>query len=369
MSYWKNYYSKLTNSTYWKDPVWSKVIGGIILGSGGMLLGGIILLWKEISIKNVLVSVIHFGQTTNNISNAVIVICASVFAVLILVIWRKNFLFSAAKAELDAIKTGLEQREDEQRNTEDSNDKEQQLPLITVYATVFFWERLSSAFPGHRGLQWYDAKTAVLRLARVLESPLTFTADKQDSYVISSKRIVGDPIWWYRGSASSPIWAFKTLSKTKCLVNNYIEIEINRIAVYYTGNYDDESFIYIEAKAEKPSGVRPITTEEIKSQSEYFGYASEEYGLFGQRSITIEEYHDGATIINGKPIDINAELRLRYLTNYNLIISSKQSKYNSRKFDEGSKPLLNGSLIGNNTAEEFIDFAKNFHKPFDDPFS
>lgn len=375
MNFWKDHYSKLTNSTYWKDPVWSKLISNALWWLCVALLGGIALWWSRISIEEIFVIVIRFGQTTNSVSNAVIVVSASLFIVLAFVIWRKNRLFNTTKAELDrttteldATKAELEKQEDAQNDSEDSNDEEKNLPIINDYATVFFWQRLSSAFPGQRGLQWYDAQTAVSRLSIVLRSPLRFKAIEQDHYVISSKRIVGDPIWWFRGVASSPIWMFQVLSKTKCLINNYIELEINRIAVYYTGSYDDESFIYIEAKAENPSGVRLFTTEEIQSQREYSGYASEEYGLFEQTPIRIEEYQDGATIINGEPVDVNAELRLRYLTNYNLIITTKQSKYNSHKFDEDSKSLLNGILMGNNTAEEFIDFAKNFHKPFDDSF-
>jgi len=56
------------------------------------------------------------------------------------------------------------------------------------------------------------------------------------------------------------------------------------------------------------------------------------------------------------------ELRVRYLSKYNLIIAAADSPYNSKKFDAISKEYLNGILNGTHTLEELVDKAKMLRK-------
>lgn len=53
----------------------------------------------------------------------------------------------------------------------------------------------------------------------------------------------------------------------------------------------------------------------------YGYYFFEEYGLWEDKMLTRQEYDDGATVINEKPVSISgAELRLRYITPFNFIL-------------------------------------------------
>jgi len=60
--------------------------------------------------------------------------------------------------------------------------------------TVLFSQRTASAFPGVRGLQWFDDPEEVLRrLTILLRDPLGFRVGTASSY----------PIWWWRGLSNS----------------------------------------------------------------------------------------------------------------------------------------------------------------------
>ena len=112
----------------------------------------------------------------------------------------------------------------------------------------------------------------------------------------------------------------------------------------------------------KQIGLYNNSEQEIKENIKHFGYSWEEYGLikyyyFWKKPIKREHYDDGATIIRGKVVNTeNAELRVRYLSNYNLIISSKGSPYNCMLFDNESKKYFDGILNGEIEFDEFFDF-------------
>ena len=59
-----------------------------------------------------------------------------------------------------------------------------------------------------------------------------------------------------------------------------------------------------------------------------------------------------------------SKLRERYLSNYNFIITSKQSPFNSQKFDRESYNYFNAILKGEKTADEFIEILKLYERNF-----
>ena len=60
----------------------------------------------------------------------------------------------------------------------------------------------------------------------------------------------------------------------------------------------------------------------------------------------------------------DSEHRTRFLTPYNLIISSQKSSFNCPQFD-GSDDFFNKLLRKEITIEEFNDYMKRFPKPMD----
>jgi hypothetical protein len=239
---------------------------------------------------------------------------------------------------------------------DNENIQKSELPKISKISTVFFNHRVSSAFPAIRGLEWFlDPEIAVERLCILLQSPLRFEYTEV-------REARADPIWWFRGNGALFIDNFKSLTKTKCLMDIY-ELEIEKIAAYRADSYYRD-LVYIEVKGEKQTGAYNITEKEIKNNIEYFGYSSEEFGLFGTIPIKREEYDDGAAVINGKVTETlgKTQLRKRYLSKYNFIIAAADSPYNSPKFEDYSKEYLDGILKGTHTLEDLIEISKELRK-------
>jgi hypothetical protein len=67
--------------------------------------------------------------------------------------------------------------------------------------------------------------------------------------------------------------------------------------------------------------------------------------VFQNRFVTRAEYDDGAAVIDGKPRRIHGvQLRVRYLTPYNLVIAPHESPINNSKFESHFEELMNGIL-------------------------
>lgn len=222
---------------------------------------------------------------------------------------------------------------------------------MTIHSTAFFSQRLAQAFPGQRGLKWYEPQEAIKRFERLFKQPLKFQN--------GTHGCVGDPVWWFRGGTAMYIEKFKKLGKKKILLD-IDELSLNRIAVYISSSYY-KSFVYIETKGEKQTGLYNIDESGIKRHIDTFGYSYEEFGLLnGKTEISRQKYDDGATVQKGKVINFSdAELRVRYLSNYNFIVCAKQSPYNSRKFCRETKDMFNEILKGNMKAEDFFEYLEN----------
>lgn len=220
--------------------------------------------------------------------------------------------------------------------------------------TTFFDYRLRSAFPGVRGLKIFeDPKECVDRLEIMLRAPLNHSG-------------LGTPIWFFRGNSCLDIPTFQRLSNTKCVLG-YDEYEIEKIGVYIAQSYYRD-FIYIQTKPDQPTGVYPRIDYYQTSFYKNYGYYSEEYGLFGNKYITRQEYDDGATVIDGKVIASNGnfQLRVRYLTPYNFVLCAKFHPFNSPEGDAVTGYFLNEILRGNCTLDDFIEVSLKLPKNIND---
>ena len=245
------------------------------------------------------------------------------------------------------------------KKSNDKHPKDKELPRATEHSTSLFYQRMASAFPGVREITWFDnPKIAVQRLMILLREPLKFGSGSHDCEP--------DPFWWFRGGSALFIEKFKKTGRRKVLMN-IDQLKIKRIAAYHGDSYYKD-FVYVEVEAEKQTGLYNIKQEDVQRHIDNFGYSWEEYGLIKnwlgwKTPIRREDYDDGATVIRRKvKDDINAELRVRYISKYNFIIAAKGSPYNSHKFSRDSKLYLDGILKGEIKEEDFFNFLKGFQK-------
>lgn len=216
-------------------------------------------------------------------------------------------------------------------------------------STSFFNYRLGKAFPGVRGLQWFNNPVeCVERLSILLKKPLRHTHLA--------------PIWWFRGSSCNSIEDFQVISNDKIILDSK-ECKIRRVATFNSNDYY-RSFLYVEFHPEEQIGIYPkLTTSQIKESLSIFGYASEEYAVFQNNIIKRTEYDDGAAIINNKIVDIDkAEIRIRYLTPYNIIICAQFNPFNSSEGDKLTEKYLIGILNENKTLENLIEESRYLPK-------
>lgn len=73
-----------------------------------------------------------------------------------------------------------------------------------------------------------------------------------------------------------------------------------------------------------------------------------------KRCVTREEYDDGAIVRNGKPYDIEAQLKVRYLTPYNFLIAPQASPINNKQADNIIEGILAGILRGEASLQDLI---------------
>jgi hypothetical protein len=187
------------------------------------------------------------------------------------------------------------------------------VPRLREQPTVFFAKRIAQAFPGVRGIQWFEDKGAIkTRLEKLFAKPLKF-AD-------------ASPIWWWRGHSCMHIEEFEYQTNGVFLMDFY-ELLVSRVAAVVPRSYN-RSFVYVELAAMEPTGLYPGTAERIaevkEGKSDPFPYYWEEYSLVdGQYLVTRGELDDGAAMIGGELQDIRGrnEVRSRYLTPFNFVIA------------------------------------------------
>lgn len=215
-------------------------------------------------------------------------------------------------------------------------------------STTFFSDRFSSAFPGIRGVTWFENQNeAIQRLSKLLEPPLVFELKDGTSR--------HHPVWWWR-FGNNHIESFEVLSKDTILLDCY-ELKIDKIAAVNAGSYY-QCFIYLQAKAMEPIGLYEHDKESIESAVDQIGYSTEEYAIMNNTHlVTRAEYDDAAAFRNGELIqsDGNSKSRVRYITPYNILIAAHGSPINNSNFDLTLKQKMNGILRGESTLEELIE--------------
>lgn len=227
-------------------------------------------------------------------------------------------------------------------NKEKQSLSEQHAPESS---TVFFYDRFASSFPGVRNIQWFDTKEAIKRLSLFFREPLRFK--KEQGYMT--------PIWYWRGG-NYHINKYSVLNRKTILID-HMELCIRKIAAVNQGSYY-QSFIYIEADAMKPTGLYPRTESEIKASKDYFGYVTEEYGLYKNKHfVSRAEYDDNSAVIKGKVTELNndVELRERFITPYNIIIAPHGSPINNNAFDKVLVKHMNEILENKDRLEALAD--------------
>lgn len=215
---------------------------------------------------------------------------------------------------------------------------------LTKPAIVEFSDRFSVAFPGLRGVAWFDdIPTIAKRLRALLRPPLQ------------------DLAWWWRGSGCLQIRRFEYIEDSHFLMDIY-ELNVRRIAAVNQGDYY-RKFVYVETDADQPTGL--YSGEYTDKLIENNGYANEEYGLVDEKFlIHREEYDDGATIIDGEPVDVadRVQLRVRYITPYNFIIAPQQAPINNRDFEDGLEAYLNDLLRGKSVFDDMCNVIRRLPK-------
>ncbi len=186
---------KVIKDKYWGDPVWSKVISAGIITVLGSIITTLYLLGKalinKISFKEAFSSLLSFLKGATLINNLIILI-STVF----IVVTIAAFIIKFVKDIRQKRKSNL------------TEPVKEELPLVPFEPSVFFAYRLAGAFPGQRGLVWYnDPKVIVERLSILFQKPIKFKSDERDGFS-------SHPIWWFRETKSMFIEQFEKLSKT-----------------------------------------------------------------------------------------------------------------------------------------------------------
>ena len=222
---------------------------------------------------------------------------------------------------------------------ETSKPSESKRPSLRgLHSTALFAKRFANAFPGVRGIQWFEDKDEVaMRLMALLAEPLQF----EDA----------SPIWWSRGSANLHISTFSA-DDPIYLLNDH-EMRIARVAAVNPGSYK-YNFVYVLVDPLEPVGIYDTTAQriaEVESGDSAFPYFWEEYGVVDKTHlISRAELDDGSAMIEGKlqTISDRAEFRGRYVTPYNFVIAATGSPLLNSDYDRRLEDHLNAMLKGEN---------------------
>jgi hypothetical protein len=106
------------------------------------------------------------------------------------------------------------------------------------------------------------------------------------------------------------------------------------------------------------TGLYDWPAEDLARCVHDLGYVSEEYGVYkGKHLVTRAEYDDNAARIDGKLVrfENDLELRVRYITPYNMIIAPHESPINNNEFDDELESWLNRLLVEPSTFDDFFE--------------
>lgn len=228
---------------------------------------------------------------------------------------------------------------------ETSRAPEDQRPSLRgMHSTALFAKRFANAFPGVRGIQWFEGVDELaMRLNALLAEPLQF----EDA----------TPIWWSRGSANLHISTFS--AGDPIFLMNDDEMRIARVAAVNPGSYK-YNFVYVSVDPLEPVGIYDTTAQriaEVENGDSAFPYYWEEYGVVdGTHLISRAELDDGSAIIDGKlqTVSDRAELRGRYVTPYNFVIAATGSPLLNPDYDRRLEDHLNAMLKGEERLPDMV---------------
>jgi hypothetical protein len=177
------------------------------------------------------------------------------------------------------------------------------------------------------------------------------------------------PFYWFRGGRNMHVHAYSRLGPDRVLLG-FEELVLSKI-VAFRPSHRMHNLLYIETRADEPSGAYEYRSAEIadvlaeRVNTSTWGYfVDEEYGLWNGHPITRTEYDDAAAIIEGRPQRTHgADLRVRYLTPYNLILCSRRHVINQNRFDRVLGELMDRILIGSNTVDQLIKAVERIPIP------
>ncbi|MGD0339603.1 MAG: hypothetical protein ABSB78_12540 [Bacteroidota bacterium] len=325
----------------WKDPVWSKVIAGIILvliPQVPIFISGLI---GNTNIYEVYKDTYKLLKSSHLIKGWIIFVWAYITIIISILLIIK---YSLVKKTLAWIKI--------KKYSDD--DQEEKEFTISDPSTVFFHYRFCDAFPGFDSgyREFAKRKDIINRLKILLAQPLNY-------HKAVGHSVMTDPIWWFRGFSAAQIYKFEVLNRNKILLN-IDELIIEKL-VAFRGNDYYQDFVYIQCSPDEPTGLYAYDKKEIESRFNDNREYSEEYAIYKKKFISRLEYDDGSALINGKPVRTEgAILRSRTLTKYNFVISAKLSPYNCDEFCDESREYLGKLLKDEIVFDDFISWMKKF---------
>lgn len=252
-------------------------------------------------------------------------------------------------------------RESDEDESTDAQGFEKPSSLPHDKSDILFGYRLSDAFPGERGLvEITNPVTALDRLDVLFREPLHVQHADTDGHLSRE-----NPLWWFRGGRTLSIDSYKRLGPERCVIG-CDELHIKRVVAFRPFIVPSmHDFLYIESRAEPPVGVYEYEDGYIEKHRSEYGYVDEEYAIWNGRPITRLEYDDGAAIIDGRPVKVKgAQVRIRFLTDYNLIVCGNRHVINENSLDRQVVGFLDGILAGTETVQALADFVRSLPKPY-----
>jgi hypothetical protein len=213
------------------------------------------------------------------------------------------------------------------------------MTFLSRARSVIFQRRFGQAFPGVRRFEFFhNPREARERLEILLQEPL-----------VQNHRA---PIWWWR-NGDMQIETVRSLDEETLLLDEQ-ELLLDWVAAVNAKSYYQQ-FVYVQTRASKPSGLYDYS--KIAAEAVTEGFAREEFGLYQGHFIKRAEYDDGAAIINGRPVTFEStpELRVRYLTPFNLLIAPQDSPINNSDFDDERDAILNRMLRAETGIDELVE--------------
>jgi hypothetical protein len=221
-------------------------------------------------------------------------------------------------------------------------------------STVFFSDRFSQAFPGCRDIaEFNDPKEAMRRLDILLKMPISVEYENSRA----------TPVWWFRGGSALHIESYERIKKNFLSTDEFLFSDVEHyklkrlIAVGDSSYY--RKFVYLEVDGLEPSGLYDLSYS-LKEQ----GYTREEYGLYGDKLVTREEYDDGAAIVGGKVKNISGKvkLRARMVGRYNFLIAAHASPINNTNAEDEIEAILDNMLAGRSTIDNLVKYIGRLPK-------